>query len=460
MILSYLRAYPIKAFVLNKNARKHFSNISWMLADKIGTLGISFIIGIFVARYLGPADFGLLGYAQSIAVFFSILAGMGLDTILKRNLVNDADRLGEVMGTALAVRLLGAAISMSLFSFYAALAGEKQESFYIILIIVMGNAFQSLSIIETYFQSRMQSRLPVIVKLTQFCLANALRIYLIYIHAPVMWFAWSLLLGEVANAVGMVLIYRTQPVSFSRWKIRLGYAKEMLGDSWPLIFSGFIVVFYMRIDQIMIKHMMGKEAAGVYSVAVRFSDLWSFLPAVIGNAFFPTIVGARKISEEFYYKRLQSLFDLMVWITLCVIIPATVFVSRWAIPHWYGSEFSEAGDVLMIYIWSGLFAYPAIALNLWLVSENMQKLSLYRTLTGAVVNVVLNLILIPAMGIKGAAIATVISHLFASYLSSLLSRSTWPGFRMQTKALLLYGVFAFVARQVRAIKAARKKVTY
>jgi O-antigen/teichoic acid export membrane protein len=450
----------MKPLVFAKNFRQHFSNISWMLADKIGTLGMSFIIGIFVARYLGPADFGLLGYAQSIAVFFSILAGMGLDSILKRNLVNHADRLGEVMGTALALRLLGAAISMSLFICYALLSGDKQESFYIILIIVMGNVFQSFGIIETYFQSRMQSRLPVIVKLAQFCLANALRIYLIYIHAPVMWFACSLLLSEVANAVGMVLIYRTQPVSFSKWKVRLGYAKEMLRDSWPLIFSGFIVIFYMRIDQIMIKHMLGNEAAGVYSVAVRFSDLWAFLPGVLGNALFPHILSARKVSQEFYHKRLQFLFDIMVWVTLGVILPLTVFVSQWAIPHWYGSEFSEAGDVLMIYIWSGLFAYPAIALNLWLVAENMQKHSLYRTLTGGVVNVILNLVLIPPMGIKGAAIATVISHLFASYLSSLLSRSTWPGFRMQTKALLLHGVFAFIARQVRAMKAARKKAPY
>lgn len=460
MISSYLRTSPIKAVYLAKNFRLHFSNLAWMLADKIGTLGIAFITSIFVARYLGPADFGLLGYAQSIAVFFSILAGMGLEAILKRNLVNHADRAGEIMGTALALRLLGATASMSLFGLYALLSGEKQESFYIIMIIVMGNVFQSFSIIEVYFQSRMQSRLPVIVKLTQFGLANALRIYLIYIHAPVMWFAFSLLLSEVANAVGMVLIYRTQPVSFSKWKVRLGYAKEMLRDSWPLVFSSFIGVFYMRIDQIMIKHMMGNEAAGIYSVAVRFSDLWSFLPAVVGNAFFPAIISARKISEEFYYKRLQFLFDLMVWISLGVIIPATVFVSKWAIPQWYGSEYTEAGDVLMIYIWSGLFAYPAIALNLWLVSENMQRYSLYRTLTGGVVNVVLNLVLIPPLGIRGAAIATVFSYLFASYLSSLLTRRTWPGFRMQTKALLLHGIFAFAARRVRALKAARKKAPY
>jgi O-antigen/teichoic acid export membrane protein len=219
----------------------------------------------------------------------------------------------------------------------------------------------------------------------------------------------------------------------------------MLRDSWPLILSGFVFIFYSRIDQVMIKHMLGNEEVGVYSVAVRFSDLWAFLPGTIGAALYPSILNARKSGTALYLKKMQQLFDVMLWVCIGVIIPATYLLGDWAISSWYGPEYADAADVLKIYVISGIFAYTGTALYYWLLTENKQRYGLIRAIIGAVINVLLNWLFIPVWGIKGAAFATLISEFFGSYISSLLTKSTFPAFKMQTKTIFLYSTFLQVA---------------
>jgi O-antigen/teichoic acid export membrane protein len=120
---------------------------------------------------------------------------------------------------------------------------------------------------------------------------------------------------------------------------------------------------------------------------------------------------------------------------VAIAIPMT-FMSDWIVTFLYGEAYSKAGDVLMIHIWAGVFVGLGVASSKWFVNENLQLYSFYRTLSGAILNIGLNYILIPIYGVIGAAIATLLSQFVASYLFNIIDKKVRYTFFLQTKALL------------------------
>jgi len=161
--------------------------------------------------------------------------------------------------------------------------------------------------------------------------------------------------------------------------------------------------------------MLNNEAVGQYAAAVRISEAWYFIPIVITNSLFPSIVNAKKQSEDLYYTRLQNLYTFMVWMAIAVAVPMT-FLSGWIINVLFGSEYSQAANVLKIHIWAGVFVFLGVAFSKFLISENFTKKAFARTFIGAIMNVSLNYFMIPKFGISGAAIATLLSQFTANYL--------------------------------------------
>jgi O-antigen/teichoic acid export membrane protein len=189
----------------------------------------------------------------------------------------------------------------------------------------------------------------------------------------------------------------------------------------------------------MIKEMLNVEAVGQYAAAVRLSEAWYFIPMVISASLFPAIVNSKKISKELYYERLQKLYNLMVWMAIVIAIPMT-FLSDWIVELLYGGQYNEAGSVLTIHIWSGVFVFLGVASGKWFVTENLQMLSFWRAFNGMVVNVALNFILIPKYGIQGAAIATLLSQCMAAYIFDFFNNKTKKMFFMKSQAILLLSV--------------------
>ncbi len=196
-------------------------------------------------------------------------------------------------------------------------------------------------------------------------------------------------------------------------------------------------MIYMRIDLIMIKEMLGEKEVGLYSAATRISEVWYFIPMLLTNSLFPSIVNAKKVSEELYYARLQRLYTLMVWTAIAIALPMT-FLSGWLITILFGEAYRDAGQVLMIHIWAGVFVFLGVASGQWLVNEGLQKYSAINTTVGAFVNILLNFLLIPKFGICGAAIATVLSYSIAAYFMNFVFLATRRNFYRLSGSLISY----------------------
>jgi O-antigen/teichoic acid export membrane protein len=278
-----------------------------------------------------------------------------------------------------------------------------------------------------YFQSQVMSKYIVYANVFSLLLSSIVKITLILNEASLEAFAWTILFDSFVLACGFVYFYilnnrhsRLDRESSSKTMIQnLTFNKStavvLLRDSWPLILSGIVISIYMKIDQVMIMEMMDSEAVGQYAAAVRISELWYFIPMVIASSVFPAIINAKKQSEELYYARLQKLYDLMVWMAIAIALPMT-FLSDWVVNLLYGEQYSQAGSVLMIHIWAGIFVGIAIVKGKWQTTENLTKYHFYGAFISAFGNVVFNYIFIPKYGISGAAYGTILAQAISAYV--------------------------------------------
>jgi len=219
--------------------------------------------------------------------------------------------------------------------------------------------------------------------------------------------------------------------------VSLTRTQILLRDSWPLLLSSIAVVVYMKIDQIMLGQMVGDEAVGIYSAAVRVSEVWYFIPTTIVASVFPAILNARSRSKEEYYKKMQQLFDLMLLLSICIALPMT-FLSESVVRILFGEAYLAASTVLTIHIWTSIFVFLGVVSSKWFIAEDKQILSLQRTIIGALFNIFLNFLLIPQLGMFGAAFSTLLAQFIVGLLSDIFQKETRSIFIMKIKSFNLF----------------------
>ena len=412
-------------------------NTGWLFADRILRMGVGLFVGVWVARYLGPIQFGLYNYSFAFVSLFGFLATLGLDGIVVRDIVRDSSRKAEILGTSFVLKLVGGMFAIVVINLSIAIfRGQDTHTRVLVAIFATALIFQSFDAIDFWFQSQVQSRYIVWAKNGAFILITTVKIALIFNHAPLEAFVWAAVAEIILGAVGLIFAYRFTGGSLWSWRWDISRAKSLLHDSWPLILSGVAIGVYMRIDQLMLGEMLGNHAVGVYSAATRISEVWYFIPVAVVSSVFPSIIEAKQVSDQLYYERIAKLFRLMSLMALSIVIPLT-FLSEFVIRILYGNSYSGAGTVLAVHIWAAVFVFLGVAQGPWILNEGLMKLSLQRTVIGAAANVVLNIVLIPMYGVNGAAIATLISQALASFLLNVTDKRTRKIFSLQLQSLLI-----------------------
>ncbi len=417
---------------------KVMTNSGWMLIDKVFRVGGTFLINVLVTRYLGPERFGLFSYASAFVSLFLAIANLGLFSIVIRDVVRFPAQRHEILGTAFFLKLCGgiACLGISLAAILAT-APSNPQIVPLVAIFATGMIFQSVDVFDFWFLSQLQSKYTLFANLPAFIICAALKIGLIFYGAPLIAFAWMTLAEIMLGGIGLIVVYQATSKELLSLRISPKWAKKLLRDCSPLIFAGIMVMLYNRIDQIMLGNMLGEKSVGLYSAAVRLAEFWYIVPGLLLQSLYPGIIAAREKDANVYKTQMQKLFDTMALLSALFVIPLFLG-ARWLVVLTYGSAYKEAGPLLGVYVLSGLFVMLGHAREYWITVENMTRFSLYSTTVGAVINIVLNLILIPRYGSIGAAYATLIAMLAGSYLINLLSSKTRPVFFLQSNALFLF----------------------
>ena len=414
--------------------------MTWLVAEKIFGIGIAFVVSIFVVRYLGPERFGCLAFSQSLVLLIGAFPKLGLDNIIVRMLVERPEDKTSILGTAFALKLFSGLVSIIIVIVSVGFLNVSSVEKLMIVIISGSFLFQSFDVIDYYFQSRVESSRVVRIRLIKSVFSASIKIVLVWMEAPLVYFAWTSVLESIIRALGYIETYRRvrhgkPQLSFSRFSyVSKQIASEMLKSSWPLIFSGLALSVYMRMDQLMLRTMMDESSTGQYSAAVRISESWLFLAVVITSSLYPAVLNAKKMGDKIYMNRLQQFYDLMFWLptAICAVI---YFLSDTIIFYAYGEQFAPAARVVAIYAWAGVFVFVITASSRWYLTERYETAIMFRAFSGAVTNVVLNYFLIPAYGIEGAAAATAISYGFMAVCYDALDPRGRVSFVLKLKTL-------------------------
>jgi len=423
------------------NLVKIVDNIGWLFFDKLLRMGAGLFVGVWVARYLGPEQFGLLSFAQAFTGLFGAIAALGLQGIAVRDIVRNPDCTRETLGTAAVLQLMGGLVAYLLILVVISyLRSDDAIARTVVAILCSIMLLEASKVAVFWFESQVQSKYTVWVQNSVFLVFAAVKVALILQQATLIAFVWATLVEAVVVAFILLSVMSLRGPALSTLRLSVGRAKSLLRDSWPLVFSAIAIMIYMKIDQIMLGQMVGDEAVGIYSAATRISEVWYFIPMAITASVFPAILEAKTRSEDQYYARLQKLYDVMTLISVGVALPMT-FLSTLIVASLFGEAYVEAGPVLAIHAWAAVFVFLGVASSQWFLSENRQILSLQRTALGAIANVMLNLWLIPVYGAMGAALATVLSYAVAALFADLMTKYTRKMFSMKVTALNPFAVY-------------------
>jgi polysaccharide transporter, PST family len=400
------------------------SNIGWQSLDKVIRMGMGIIVSVWVTRYLGPDLFGKLSYALAFAGIFSCIASLGLDGIVIRDLSKTDSERDSILGSAFFLKLCGSvcaiALSIILIVF---IKSSDIITIWLVVIIAFGMIFSSFDIIDLWFQSQIQYKFTFYAKNAAFIIASILKIVLILIKAPLLYFAIVTSFEILLGAIGLILVYKIKNRKIFNWNNNIGMAVKLLSESWPLIIAGFATFIYIKIDQIMLGTMLADKEVGIYSAAIKFSEIWYFIPTVIYASVLPALTQSRKSDERLFFVKYRKICSIMAIISIGIAVIMT-FASGLLIHIIYGAKYIESGPILAVHIWAGVFVFIGVAGSIWTMVEGFQKFQLFAAVLGGVSNILLNLVLIPHYAGLGAAIATVISYAIAGYFSFFLLPGT------------------------------------
>ncbi|MEM1111405.1 MAG: flippase [Pseudomonadota bacterium] len=421
------------------------ANASWLVAERIFRLMVNLFVSAWVARYLGPDGFGALSYGGAVVALFMVFAVCGLQNVVVRELVRHQDDTSRILGSAVVLHTLGAAFGFTLAIIAMGWLALDDTVRLVTAIIALSLLPRFTDVSMYWFEAGMQTNVIAGVRTAAMLIASLLKIGLILTQAELVSFAWAIFIEHLVAAALFLLMYHRHGPGLGQLAPSRYWLRTLAREAWPLLIAGLSVAAYMKVDQLMIGKMMGREAVGVYAAASTLSEICYFIPLAIMTATVPVLVELRQTSRRQYMARYQLVLDALSLLALAIALPVTV-MATWIIWLIFGAAFAEASSVLAIHVWTALFVFWGVATNRYLVIEGAQVVVLRRTLVALVINVCANLVLIPLMGVSGAALGLLLSQAYAGLFSDHFDRQTHDFVRLK------YGSLRFV-RNVRRLRA-------
>jgi O-antigen/teichoic acid export membrane protein len=420
---------------LSPGLLKILNNTSWLLVDRLLQMALGLFVGVWVARYLGPSQFGTYNYALSFVSMFSPLVIGGLRSIVVREVARHPSEKNQLLGASFGLSFIGGILTLLLaVPLIQSLSPNDPLTSGLVAIMAVGTLFQSFDAIDFWFQSQVQSQPVVIARQIAYFAVCGLRIALIHFHAPLMAFAWARFAELGLSAIAMIVIYQMHGNRLQDWQFDRGQTRGLLKESLPLMLSGVAVFIYSKTDQIMLGSLLtDKSQLGFYAVAVKVAEIFDFLPMVIASSVLPKL-SQLKANEQEYAAKMQLYFDVMLYLWLAIAIPVSFF-SGTIIHLMYGNFYAPAGMILAIYVWAQFGSNLGVARSTYLTVEGKLHYALTFSLLGAGLNVGLNYFLIPRYQAMGATIATLITYFVVIILTNFWISDLTPVSRFILRAL-------------------------
>lgn len=413
------------------SVNRELKNAGWIIGEQVFQMLASLIVGVLSARYLGPSNYGLISYTGSFVTFVTAITTLGMDSVVIKKMIESPQREGEYLGSCIVYRL-GAALVSSLGIIAVVWSLNPGDTLILTLVSLQSIQlfFRAISLLDSWFQRYLQSKYVSLAKMLACVIVSAYRIYLLISSKDIRWFALSNTLTAAVTASVLIVAYARQKKQKLSFSLYAGY--DTLKESYHFVISGLMTAIYGQMDRIMLGEMVSSESVGLYTTAATICTMWLFVPTAIIHSLQPGILECKKKGDEkAYLHGIKRLYAVIIW--LCLVVSLGVFLfGDLAIRILYGESYVGAASSLKILVWSETFAMIGSMRGVWILAEKKNKYVKYYLGMGAALNVLLNSLLIPRLGIVGASAATLATQIFTSMIAPMMFRGT----RVHTKLVL------------------------
>jgi PST family polysaccharide transporter len=392
-----------------ESLKKYLANTGWNFAGKLFSLAGGFVATALIARYLGPEEFGVLGYALSFAGFFAFFSQLGLDDIVYRELAQKENKESEILGSAIMLRVVGGLIATLAVVVLTTIFVENSFIRLLIVILSLPQALKGFLLVQFVFQAQVKAKYTSRASILVITTLTLLKLAVVFFDQGLVALIAIFTIEPILYGGAFVFIYAKKFGNPFAWRPNFSLMKDLLRDSFPLILMGMFAAIYSRIDQIMLESFLDFKAVGLYAAAVRIAEVWYFIPGTIIASLFPAIILAQKNHEIDYKKKLKKLGILLAGISVTLAL-VTSTLSRPLMHIVYGQEYVHGFLALVLYSWSLIGVSMTLFLEKILIIEKRTRGILFVSIGTVLLNVGLNILLIPLYGINGAALATFISY--------------------------------------------------
>ena len=411
-------------------------NLFWAVLGKIVNLISGLFVGILVARYLGPEQYGLMNYVISYVFLFLTFSMFGLDSIEVREEARKQKDYQTIIGTAFGLKIIFSIIFMALVILTSWQLDADAFTTMLIAIYSLTIILNSFRVIRNYFMAIVQNEFVVKAEIYSTLIGIGIKLLLLLMSAPLVWFLIAYTFDRLLLSSGYWIAYHTKIGSIKDWRFNRKYAIFLLKESFPLLLTNMAVIIYQRIDQVMIGQMIDKESVGYFSVASRFVEVLIYIPMMLAQTITPVLVRIREQNEQDYIRKGQQFMNLSLWLSIFAAA-ITSLLSFWIVRLTFGEAYLPAVAVLQIMSFKAASVALSNTAGAMLVTEGLQRWAIFRDGFGCIVCVVLNYLLLPHYGIIAAAFVAIASNVAAGYLADAMIPAYRHLFIRQTKALVL-----------------------
>lgn len=413
-------------------------NTIWNVGGKVVQMAITLVVGMLTARYLGPSNYGVVGYTAAYVSFFSVICELGFTSVAVKELLDDTEKQGEVLGTTIFFRMCTSLISTIAITALIYVLDSGDKTIVVVAFLQsLSLIFKSFEMLHYWYQSRMETQVSVKIQTIAYIIMAIYKVVLLAAGMSVEWFGFSTALESAVVALFLYVSFLRHSLQKLRVSVECG--KRILKGSYHFILSGLMVCIYSEMDKIMLGQMLNTEAVGFYTTGAKVASLWSFVLMALINSAEPLIIAARSQNYDQYIKKNKQLYAAVIWIGLAAGLAITVF-GKWIILILYGETYLAATSSLRISAWYTMFAMLGTARGVWVVCEDKGKYVKYYLGAGTIVNVILNYLLIPIYGPAGAAAATLLTQIFTAIFAPALFKETRIYTKYVFEAFILKGI--------------------
>ena len=414
-----------------------FSEITVYVLEGALRLGLAALVGIFLARYLGPEGLGLLSFAVGVFSLLVPIASLGMRATLVREFSVSAD-WRPFLTSAGSRQLPVAAVLSVIGALLVIVARGFEPDAVIIAFALIPLPILALSdMIRALDESHRNVGRVVGSALFAAVTASGAKLLAIALGFDIWVFAALVSVEAALVAVGL-LWGRVNGATLRSFRAYYSptLASRLVSESWPLLVASIAVTVYMRIDVTMLGLLVDDAETGIYVAAARLSELWYFLPVAAAGALRPRLARLYTNGQLADYDQLTQRFLSAAFWSAVLVAALIVTTADDLIGFVYGAEFLPASSVLRIHVLAAPFVFLSTASTQWFVDRRLNRTVMVRQGTGAVVNVAMNLFLIPMYGAWGAAVASLVAYGAAGVFINAFWSSSRPIFRHQMRALI------------------------